>query len=93
MSLKKVLSKYSRWLWLFLWGICQALGDNKFKVHVIQASAKLGFITQVEVVASQIQDIVSKRWEDLQGETNYCLIDEHTPMWIWSRNHFSVDIE
>lgn len=41
MSLKKVLSKYSRWLWLFLWGICQVLGYNKFKVNVMHASVKL----------------------------------------------------
>ena len=66
MSLKKVLSKYSRWLWLFLWGICQVLGYNKFKVNVMHASVKLGLITQEEVGTSQIQDIVSRRWEEWQ---------------------------
>lgn len=60
--------------------------------HIIQASEKLGIITSDEKLKSNIQDIVANRWEELLANTEYCSIDIHTPMWLWSRSKFKIDL-
>ena len=60
--------------------------------HVIQASQRLGLITDSEKTQPDIQDIVSERWQDVLSETDYCPIDIHTPLWLWSRGKFEIMI-
>lgn len=60
--------------------------------HVIQASTKLGIITQQEAEMPCAQEIAVNRWHDLLEATDYVPIDVHTPMWLWSRGKFSINI-
>ena len=60
--------------------------------HVIQASIKLGVITAEEAACSDVQLKLAQRWFDLLKDTEYRPIDVHTPMWLWSRGKFAVDI-
>lgn len=54
--------------------------------HVIQATRKLGIITDDEYNKSNIQQIVIEKWNELLKDTEFCPIDLHTPLWLWSRN-------
>jgi len=56
--------------------------------HVIQASKKLGLISEDEYNKSYVQLIVIKKWNELLKGTEFCPIDIHTPLWLWSRNGF-----
>ncbi|MBD5140116.1 MAG: hypothetical protein HDT25_01670, partial [Ruminococcus sp.] len=60
--------------------------------HVIQASIKLGVITAEEAARSDVQLKLAQQWFDLLKDTEYKPIDVHTPMWLWSRGKFTVDI-
>lgn len=60
--------------------------------HVIQASQNLGVITADEAQLSNIQIVLTERWEDILRGTDLKPIDVHTPMWLWSRGKFQVDI-
>ena len=60
--------------------------------HVIQASMKLGVITEEEARKSYVRIILSERWCELLKGTGYAPIDLHTPMWLWSRGKFSVKV-
>lgn len=60
--------------------------------HVIQASIKLGVISDAEALQSNVQIIVAERWQELLKDSNLKPIDIHTPMWLWSRGKFSVEI-
>lgn len=60
--------------------------------HVIQASEKLGVITSKEAKRSDVQRLTAARWEELLAGTEYVPIDIHTPMWLWSRGKFRVEI-
>ena len=61
--------------------------------HVIQASIKLGVISEVEAQQSNVQIILAERWKDLLADTNLKPIDIHTPMWLWSRGKFAYNID
>lgn len=56
--------------------------------HVIQATRKLGIITDDEYNKSNVQQIVIQKWSVLLKDTEFCPIDLHTPLWLWSRNGF-----
>ena len=56
--------------------------------HVIQATHRLGLITNEELNKSDVQLIVVDRWNELFKEAKYKPIDIHTPLWLWSRNGF-----
>lgn len=56
--------------------------------HVVQASIKLGVISESESLQSNVQEIVVSRWEELLKSTDLKPIDVHTPMWLWSRGKF-----
>lgn len=56
--------------------------------HVIQATRKLGIITEEELHKSDVQQIVAERWNELLKGTAYHPIAIHTPLWLWSRNGF-----
>lgn len=60
--------------------------------HVIQASEKLGVISNTEVSQANVQLIVAERWKELLNGTELAPIDIHTPMWLWSRGKFAVQI-
>lgn len=60
--------------------------------HVIQASIRLGIITESEAKTSGVQHIVADRWATLLADTDLKPIDVHTPLWLWSRGKFSVQI-
>ena len=60
--------------------------------HVVQASQRLGIITAEEAGSSNVQILLAERWENLLKETDLKPIDVHTPMWLWSRGKFGVDI-
>ena len=60
--------------------------------HIIQASEKLGVITTLERNLSNVQEIVANRWIELLKDTELCPIDIHTPMWLWSRGKFTVNL-
>ena len=60
--------------------------------HVIQASQKLGIITEEEAALSNVQMLTAKRWEELLEGKDLKPIDVHTPMWLWSRGKFAINI-
>lgn len=60
--------------------------------HVIQASERLGIISLEETGQSNVQEIVAQRWQEILKGTDFVPIDIHTPMWLWSRGKFSVEI-
>lgn len=60
--------------------------------HIIQASLKLGVITNSDLLKSNIREIVSLKWEELLQRTGIYPIDIHTPFWLWSRNKFIVEV-
>ncbi len=60
--------------------------------HIIQASEKLGVITSSERNLSNIQEVVVNRWFELLKDTEICPIDIHTPLWLWSRSKFSINL-
>lgn len=60
--------------------------------HVIQASQKLGVISKEEAKTSNVQTLLAERWENLLQGTDLKPIDVHTPMWLWSRGKFEVEI-
>lgn len=60
--------------------------------HVVQASQKLGVITEEELKMANIQMILAARWADILKDTELKPIDVHTPMWLWSRGKFKVNI-
>lgn len=60
--------------------------------HVIQASTRLGVITPEEAEKANVQQILAERWYEILDGTEYVPIDVHTPMWLWSRGQFGVEI-
>ena len=56
--------------------------------HIIQASVKLGVISEAELSLSNVQLLVSSRWNDILQDTEFLPIDIHTPLWLWSRNGY-----
>ena len=56
--------------------------------HVIQATHKLGLISDEELNNNDVPLIVVDRWNELFKGTKYKPIDIHTPLWLWSRNDF-----
>ena len=60
--------------------------------HVVQASQKLGIISEEEIGLSNVQILIADRWEKLLEGTDLKPIDVHTPMWLWSRGKFGINI-
>lgn len=59
---------------------------------MIQASERLGVITSEEATQSNVQELVATRWQEILKRTDLVPIDVHTPMWLWSRGKFTVEI-
>ena len=85
--------------WLF---VMQAHTDIEFcdcknitiapDTHVIQSSVKLGLITRAQAEGSDVRLLTAQKWGALLDGTPHRPIDIHTPLWLWSRGKFSVDI-
>lgn len=60
--------------------------------HVIQASQRLGIVSEAEAKMSNVQTVLAERWRDLLEGTDLKPIDLHTPMWLWSRGKFRANI-
>lgn len=60
--------------------------------HVVQASTRLGVISEEEAGYSNVQELLADRWAKLLQDTDLVPIDVHTPMWLWSRGKFEVEI-
>ena len=60
--------------------------------HVIQASVRLGIITAKEATQHNVQDLTVNRWKEKLEGSGLLPIDLHTPLWLWSRGKFSVDL-
>lgn len=60
--------------------------------HVVQASTRLGVISEEEAGYSNVQELLADRWAELLKGTELVPIDVHTPMWLWSRGKFEVEI-
>ena len=60
--------------------------------HVIQSSVRLGLITAEEADRSDVRAHTAERWRQLLEGTDRAPIDFHTPMWLWSRSGFRVEI-
>ena len=60
--------------------------------HVIQASERLEIISSEEARQGNVQELVAQRWQEMLKGTELVPIDVHTPMWLWSRGKFSVEI-
>ncbi len=60
--------------------------------HVLQASLKLGVITEQDMKRSDIREFVSAKWKKILDGSGIEPIDIHTPFWLWSRNGFKIQI-
>lgn len=60
--------------------------------HVIQSSRQLGLISENEAERSDVRALVAERWEALLKGSDLAPIDFHTPMWLWSRGGFKVEL-
>lgn len=60
--------------------------------HVIKASVKLGLISEKDTEKATIREDLSEIWYEVFNGTNLCPIDIHTPLWLWSRNGFSIKL-
>jgi hypothetical protein len=60
--------------------------------HVLQASVKLGLIKPNDVESPNIRKVVSEIWATIFAGTDWYPIDIHTPLWLWSRGGFSVEV-
>lgn len=56
--------------------------------HVIQASHKLGIVSDSELKRADVQILVDKRWREILYNSDLTPIDMHTPLWLWSRAGF-----
>ena len=60
--------------------------------HVLQASVKLGLITQEQADKSDGRRVTAEVWQALLVGSPWHSLDVHTPLWLWSRGKFSVTI-
>lgn len=85
------------WLYVMTQYTDASLKDREYitvapDTHVIQASAKLGLIEYGEMENPNIREKVSLLWEEVFRDTERCPIDIHTPLWLWSRGGFCVEV-
>ena len=60
--------------------------------HVLQASVKLGLIEVEDIEKPNIRTVVSELWSAVFEGTDWHPIDIHTPLWLWSRGNFIVEV-
>ncbi len=59
--------------------------------HITQCSVKLGVISPEEAT-NLTKDAISERWRDLLKNSGIDPIDMHPPLWFWSRNGFTFNL-
>lgn len=52
--------------------------------HVMQASQRLGLVDGTSTTSLGIAAL----WQGVLRDTEFCPIDIHTPLWLWSRSNF-----
>ena len=52
----------------------------------------MGIITLEEAALPNVQMLVADRWKAILKDTEYVPIDIHTPMWLWSRGKFKIEL-
>lgn len=60
--------------------------------HITKCSVRLGIITQHEA-DTWSREKISERWRALLAESRIDPIDMHPPLWFWSRNDFSYQLQ
>ncbi|MBH2007434.1 hypothetical protein I8H83_02430 [Candidatus Saccharibacteria bacterium] len=60
--------------------------------HVIKCSILLGILTEDEATLMP-RDEISERWRDVLDGTGMSPIDMHSPLWFWSKNNFSYQLQ
>jgi hypothetical protein len=53
--------------------------------HVIQASHRLGVLSDDEASRQDVAGLLAERWKDVLSSQPIDPIDIHTPLWLWSR--------
>lgn len=88
---------FNYWCYI-LWEYCWVELKNKQYIeiapdtHVKQWSVKLWVITQQE--AENIKtDEISLKWRSILEGSSITPIDMHSPLWFWSRNNFSFQLD
>jgi hypothetical protein len=86
--------------WLY---VLEKYADVKFRdrqnitvapdTHVIKSSVKLGLITEEAANLPNIREKVSGLWAEILYGTEFVPIDIHTPLWLWSRSGFAIDLK
>ena len=62
---------------------------NKIRNYIqVEHKKDFPYLSEDEFNKSEVQLIVIKRWNELLEGTEFCPIDIHTPLWLWSRNGF-----
>ncbi|MFI3325847.1 MAG: hypothetical protein R3Y35_06705 [Clostridia bacterium] len=86
--------------WLYVMGSYTDLTfvDNEHitvapDTHVLQASVKLGLIDEIDIQNPKIREIVSEMWDNIFYSTKRNPIEIHTPLWLWSRGGFTVELK
>ena len=69
----------------------RVIGNNDI-ITIDLSPERLGIISSKEAGHGNVQELVSKRWQEILKGTELVPIDVHTPMWLWSRDKFSVEI-
>lgn len=60
--------------------------------HVLQASVRLGLVSEDVAQGTTGRQVVSRLWKELLDGSDMLPIDVHTPLWLWSRGGFrSID--
>lgn len=61
--------------------------------HVIQATIKLGLLNEtLPRDGAQVQQAVNQVWEEILAGSELALINLHSPLWLWSRSGFQVEL-
>jgi hypothetical protein len=60
--------------------------------HVIKSSVKLGLISEEAANLPNIREKVSGLWVEILRGTELVPIDIHTPLWLWSRSGFAIEL-
>jgi len=61
--------------------------------HVIQATIKLGLLDEtLPRDGAQVQQAVNQAWEEILAGSELALINLHSPLWLWSRSGFQVEL-
>lgn len=72
------------------------LGSNKicnYWLYVMEQYTDVKFVDRENItVAPDTHVIQASRWQEILKGTDLFPIDVHTPMWLWSRGKFSVEI-